>query len=317
MSKKGCFGCSLPLVIGLSVFLLALFVLGFIAGPIGQGFFNINMPSWMVVDEPHIKLAADPVFNLFGFPITNTFIAAWITVVVLALISYFAIFRGKLVPGRFQAAVEFLFGWIYDLCVMALGEKNTRRFFPLICTIFLFVGFNAWLALIPGYGSIIAHTAAGEVELIKPANTDINLPLALAIVSFVTVEAIGLSTFGIKYLGKFFNFGELGRGLKLFFTGKVKASIMTIFRGVINAFTGVLEAISELIRLVSLTFRLFGNMTAGEILLLSTTFLIPWMFPLPFYGLELLIGFIQALIFSGLTMTYLVLALTPHGEEHT
>ena len=316
MAKKGCFGCSMPVMIGLSVFILALFVFGFLAGPIGQGFFGIEMPSWMVVGHPDVKLSADPVFSISGFPVTNTMIAAWITVIVLVLISYFAIFRGKLIPGRFQAAIEFLFGWIYNLCEGPLGEKNARRSFPLICTIFLFVGFNAWLALIPGYGSIIAHTAAGEVELIKPANTDINLPLAVALVSFVTVEAVGLSTFGIKYLGKFFNFGELGRGFKLMSRGAITEGFMALFTGFINAFTGLLDAMSEVIRVVSLTFRLFGNMTAGEILLLATTFLIPWLFPLPFYGLELLIGFIQALIFSGLTMTYLVLALTPHGEEH-
>ncbi len=99
------------------------------------------------------------------------------------------------------------------------------------------------------------------------------------------------------------------------FRGKLKAGLSGLFTGAINIFTGFLEGLSEFIRIISLTFRLFGNMTAGEILLLVAAFLVPWIFAIPFYGLELLIGFIQALIFGGLTLIFLILAVTPH-EEH-
>jgi len=258
-----------------------------------------------------------PLFSVgsFHFAITNSIIGAWITIIFLVGFSYVVTRRMKLIPGRLQAALEFLIGWLYDLCCSVAGEENGRRFFPVVATIFLFVAFNAWLALLPGFGSIMAHTAQGEVHLLRPANTDINMPLALALTSFVFVELFGLRVLGIRYLGKFFNFGEFVRGVKLLFQGKVKDSIFGIFTGAIAIFTGLLEGLSEMIRIVSLTFRLFGNMTAGEILLLVAAFLIPWLFAIPFYGLELLIGFIQAIIFGGLTLIFLTLAVEAHGEE--
>jgi len=314
--KKGCLGCSFPLIIGLAVVFLALFVVAFAAGPLGSSLLgDLGLPSWLIVPRPDPKLPAETVFHLFGFPITNSVIAAWITIIFLVGFSYVVTRRMKLIPGRLQAAFEFLIGWLYDLCCSVAGEKNGRRFFPVVATIFLFVAFNAWLALLPGFGSITAHTVEGEVHLLRPANTDINMPLALALTSFVFVEFFGLRSLGIRYLGKFFNFREFLRGARQLFTGKLKSGLSSMFTGVITIFTGLLEGLSELIRIVSLTFRLFGNMTAGEILLLVAAFLIPWLFAIPFYGLELLIGFIQAIIFGGLTLIFLTLAVEAHEEE--
>ena len=318
--KKGCLGCSFPLVSGLAVVFLVLFVVAFAAGPLGEGLLSVfgislDFPSWLTVDRPDPHLPAETVFHLFGFPITNSVLGAWITIIFLVGVSYIVTRRMKLVPGRLQAAFEFLIGWVYDLCTSVAGEKNGRRFFPVVATIFLFVGFNAWLALLPGFGSITIHTAEGEAHLLRAANTDINMPLALALTSFVFVEFYGLRSLGFRYLGKFFNFGEFIKGVKLLFQGKVKDSIFGIFTGAITIFTGLLEGLSEFIRIISLTFRLFGNMTAGEILLLVVAFLIPWLFAIPFYGLELLIGFIQAIIFAGLTLIFLTVAIEAHGEE--
>jgi F-type H+-transporting ATPase subunit a len=295
-----------------------LLVVGFAIGPIGQSLFgDIGLPDWLRVPRPHPELPAETVFHIFGFPITNSIITAWITITFLVALSYAVTRRMKLVPGRLQAAFEFLLGWLFDLCRSVAGEKNGRRFFPMVATIFLFVAFNAWLALLPGYGSITVNTAEGEVHLLRAANTDINMPLALALVSFVFVEITGLRTLGIRYLGKFFNFRELRSGLSQVFRGKVKDGAMGLFGGGINLFAGLMEGLTEFIRIISLTFRLFGNMTAGEILLLVAAFLVPWLFAIPFYGLELLIGFIQALIFAGLTLIFLTLAVTSHeAEEH-
>jgi F-type H+-transporting ATPase subunit a len=295
--------------------LLALFVVGFAAGPLGKSMLGLELPSWLSVPRPDPKLPAEVVFHIFDFPITNSIIAAWVTIIFLVGFSYVVTRRMKLIPGRLQAAFEFLIGWLYDLCCSVAGEKNGRRFFPVVTTIFLFVGFNAWLALLPGFGSIIVRTVEGEKELLRAANTDINMPLALALTSFIFVEFFGLRSLGIRYLSKFLNFGEFISGVKLIFKGKVKDSIFGLFTGLITIFTGLLEGLSEFIRIVSLTFRLFGNMTAGEILLLVAAFLIPWLFALPFYGLELLIGFIQAIIFGGLTLIFLTLAVQSHGEE--
>lgn len=318
MAKRGCLGCSFPLVIGLLVVFLVLLVVGFVIGPLGQSMLGLELPSWLTalsVDRPDPQLPAEAVFHIFGFPITNSVIGAWITIIFLVGVSYIITRRMKLVPGRLQAAFEFLIGWLYDLCVSVAGEVNGRRFFPLVATIFLFVGFNAWLALLPGFGSITAHTAEGEVHLIRAANTDINMPLALALTSFVFVEFYGLRTLGIRYIGKFLNFREFFKGLRQIFTGKLRAGASGLVTGVMTAFAGLLEGLSEFIRIISLTFRLFGNMTAGEILLLVTAFLVPWLFAIPFYGLELLIGFIQAIIFGGLTLIFLTLAVESHEEE--
>ena len=179
--KKGCLGCSFPVVVGLFVVLMALLVVGFVVGPLGQSMLGLELPSWLSalsVDRPDPQLPAETVFHIFGFPITNSIIGAWITIIFLVGFSYIGTRRMKLIPGRLQAAFEFLIGWLYDLCCSVAGEENGRRFFPVVATIFLFVAFNAWLALLPGFGSITAHTAEGEMELIRPANTDINMPLA-------------------------------------------------------------------------------------------------------------------------------------------
>lgn len=318
MPKRGCLGCSFPMLIGLMVVFLVLLIVGFAIGPLGQNLFgDIGLPDWLSVPQPHPELPAEVVFHLFGFPVTNSIIAAWITIIFLVGLSYAVTRRMKLIPGRLQAAFEFLLGWLYDLCCSVAGEKNGRKFFPVVATIFLFVGFNAWLALLPGFGSITVLAAEGEVHLLRPANTDINMPLALALVSFVFVEFFGLRTLGIRYLNKFFNVKELRQGMRQMFKGRFKASLSGLFTGAMNVFTGLLEGLSELIRIISLTFRLFGNMTAGEILLLVAAFLVPYLFAIPFYGLELLIGFIQAIIFSGLTLIFLTLAVAPHEvEEH-
>lgn len=293
-----------------------LFIASFIAGPLGKSVLgDLGLPSWLSVPRPAPELPAEVVFHPFGFPVTNSIIAAWITMIFLVGLSYAITRRMKLVPGRLQAAFEFLIGWLYDLCRRVAGDKDGRQFFPLIATIFLFVAFNAWLGLLPGFGSITAHTVEGEVHLLRPANTDINMPLAMALISFVFVEVTGLRRLGIGYLRKFFNVREFVSGLRLIFKGRLKDGLPKLFTGGINIFTGLLEGLSEVIRIVSLTFRLFGNMTAGEILLLVIAFLVPWVFAVPFYGLELLIGFIQALIFAGLTLIFLTFAVAPHGEE--
>lgn len=316
--RRGCLGCSFPMLIGITVVFLVLLIVGFAIGPLGQSLFgDIGLPDWLSVPQPHPELPADTIFHLFGFPVTNSIIAAWITIIFLVGLSYAVTRRMKLIPGRLQAAFEFLLGWLYDLCCSVAGEKNGRKFFPVVATIFLFVGFNAWLALLPGFGSITVLAAEGEVHLLRPANTDINMPLALALVSFVFVEFFGLRTLGIRYLSKFFNFKELRQGMRQMFKGRFKAGLSGLFTGAMNVFTGLLEGLSEFIRIISLTFRLFGNMTAGEILLLVAAFLVPYLFAIPFYGLELLIGFIQAIIFSGLTLIFLTLAVAPHEvEEH-
>ena len=191
MPKRGCLGFSLPMIIGIVVLVLGLLAVGFIVGPLGQSLLgDVGLPDWLSVSKPHPELPAETVFHIFGLKITNSLIATWATIIFLVGFSYVVTRRMKLVPGRLQAAFEFLVGWLYDLCCNVAGEKNGRKFFPIVATIFLMVAFNAWLGLIPGYGSIMVHTAEGEVHLLRAANTDINTPLAMALVSFIAVPSI-------------------------------------------------------------------------------------------------------------------------------
>jgi len=319
MPKRGGLGFSIPVLAGVLFVFLLLLVVGFVIGPLGRSMFgDLGLPSWLSVPRPSPELPAKEVFHFFGFPITNSIIGAWLTMIVLVGFSYAVTRRMKMVPGRLQSAFEFLLGWLYNLCQRVAGEENGRRFFPVVATIFLFVAFNAWLSLIPGFGSITVINAEGhQVHLLRGANTDINMPLALALVSFIFVEYFGLKSLGIRYLGKFLNMGQFLRSIGQIVRGRIRAGLNGLFTGVIHVFVGFLEALSELVRIISFTFRLFGNMTAGEILLLIAAFLIPWVFAIPFYGLELLVGFVQALIFSGLTLVFLTLAVAHHREEAT
>ena len=234
MAKKGCLGFSMPVVIGIVVLLVALLAVGFIVGPLGQSFLSgLDLPDWMekyiAIENPSPELPAETVFHVSGLPVTNSMIATWVTIIFLVVFSYIVTRRMKLVPGRLQAAFEFIVGWVYDLCTSVAGEKNGRRFFPIVATIFLFVGFNAWLSLIPGYGSILAHTAEGEVHLLRAANTDFNTPLAIAVVSFIFVEATALRSLGGSYLKKFFNFSEFWNSTKKLFKGDFKGGLSGMF----------------------------------------------------------------------------------------
>ncbi|MDO8716196.1 MAG: FoF1 ATP synthase subunit a [Dehalococcoidales bacterium] len=313
MPKKRLLGCSFPVAISIGVFFLLLFLISVVSGPMGKNL--LGLPEWLIVAKPRPELPASVVFHIFGFPITNSIIATWVTMVFLVSFSFVATRKMTLVPGRRQSLLEFIVEALLNFCRSVAGEKNGRRFFPIVATIFLFVVFNAWLSLFPGYGSILVHTEEGEVHLLRGANTDINTPLAVAFISFFFVEIIGFSTLGIGYGKKFVNLGGVVQSGRLLIQGKVKAALSSLIFGLINAFVGVIELVTEVLRVVSLTIRLFGNMTAGEILLLLAGFLMPWLFALPFYGLELLVGFVQALIFAALTLIFLTVAVASHGEH--
>lgn len=274
----------------------------------------VGLLLFSLPEMPHIELAAEGVFSIFGFPITNTMLAAWLTILVVAGVCYAATRKMKIVPKGLQNIVEALLEMLINFVDDTAGKDYGRKFFPVIATIFIFVIANAWLALLPGF--MFIGIGEEQVPLLRGANTDINFPLALALISFVFVEYWGLRSQGFfRYVRKFLNVGGLFRGIGQLFRGKIRGGLSAILTGVIEAFAGLIEIISELVRIVSLTIRLFGNMTAGELLILMMLFLIPWVAVIPFYGLELFIGFVQALIFGALTLVFLVMAVTPR-EEH-
>ena len=245
--------------------------------------------------------------GIMQFAVTNTMLSAWLTSVIMLVFFIGGARKPKMIPGRFQALVEIMFETLLNFASSVLGPEMGRKSFPVVATIFFFVLFNAWLAilLIPiyqaiGYGvSYPGESFALKAHLLRPAGTDVNMPLALALVSFVFVEYWGFRAHNFGYLKKFFAFGDILRGRP---------------SGIINVFVGLLELISELVRIVSFTFRLFGNMTAGEILVVMITFLVPFVATQFVFGLELLVGLIQSVIFAGLTLVFLSVAVS--HEEH-
>ena len=244
--------------------------------------------------------------GIMQFAVTNTLLSAWLVSLVMLVFFISAARKPKVVPSRLQALVEIIFEAVLSFSVSILGPNMARRTFPIVATIFFFVLFNAWLAifLIPiyqaiGYGVGGDHGFEIKAHLLRPAGTDLNLPLALALISFVFVEYWGFRTHNFGYLKKFFAFGDILRGRP---------------SGIINVFVGLLELISELVRVVSFTFRLFGNMTAGEILVVMITFLVPFVATQFVFGLELLVGLVQSVIFAGLTLIFLSVAVS--HEEH-
>lgn len=295
---------------------LLLFGIGLIFGPLGSSFLGKKPPSILQVPRPTVELPSEAVFHVGHFSVTNTLIASWLTIIVLVGLSFVCTRKMKLIPGRRQAMAEAIVEGLLNFVESVAGKKHARMLFPGVATIFIYVISNAYLALLPFFGSIGVIEHEGKfAPLFRSANTDVNVPLSIAIMSFVFVETWGMRSLGVShYLSEFFNVGQLGQGLKQLLTGKIRPAMMNIVFGFINLFVGVLEIFSHLTRMVSFTFRLFGNMTAGEILILVSCFLIPLVFTIPFYGLELLIGLIQALIFSGLTLVFGTIAVSPHEE---
>ena len=282
-------------------------VVGFITGKVGAELLG----NEELVPLQEIRLAPEAIFHLGGFAVTNTLLSAWLTTVVIVLLFVVGTRRMERVPRRLQNLLEIFVEALYGFIVSVAGERNGRRFFPLLATIFLFVAFNAWIALLPIYPTVIAKAEGGEElgPLLRSAGTDINMPMALAIISAIFVESWGFRAHGLGYLREFVRFGGVWQGVRRLNPG-------ALFSGAIDAFVGFLEALSHGIRLISFTFRLFGNMLAGEIVILMITFLVTFLASILFYGLEILVGGVQALIFAGLTLVFAVMAVAPHKKEH-
>jgi F-type H+-transporting ATPase subunit a len=303
-----------------------------------------------------ISIAAEPVFDLFGFTITNTLLASWLTMIILIVGTWAITRKMSEVPGRWQAALEMIVETFYNMVEGAAERKWARLFFPIVMSLFLFIIVSNWLGLTPLFGAwgVLHHAEHGEgeavvwlndsqtvglwvrpeeaqaeaghdshegegggyelVPMFRAATTDLNVTLALALVAVLLTQYFGVRALGISYFGKFIAVG----GIVKAFTKKglgCGGRIAAFGMGLIDLFIGVVELISEIGKIVSFSFRLFGNIFAGEILLLVMAFLVPYLVSLPFYGLEIFVGFVQALVFMMLTVAFFVVAMSHHGEE--
>lgn len=243
----------------------------------------------------HVVLAAERLGTLWGIPITNTLITSWVVMALLIGIGIIVGSRVKLVPSRFQLVLEALVTYVYDFISDTLENRTwARRMFPLLMTLFLFIAVSNLLEFTPGIGSIGIYEHGELVPIFRSVNTDLNVTLALAIISVFAIEIAGIIAVGAwRYAGKFINFSSP-----------------------LNFVVGLIELVSELSRFVSFSFRLFGNIFAGEVLLAVTAFFVPYLLPVPLMSFELFVGVVQAAVFALLTLFFVKLAITdPHAAH--
>ena len=240
-----------------------------------------------------ISLGAEKLFSFFGFPVTNALLLSFISLIVLLVLSFLIKTRLKLVPGKLQSFFELLLEQILKLMDTVLGSRHlSEKYLPLVATIFLFIVTSNWLGLFPGVGPLGLETEIdGQhsfIPLFRAPAADLNFTIALAVIAVFGVNTFGFLALGFKrHAGKFFN-----------------------FKNPVFSFAGILEFISEFVKIISFSFRLFGNVFAGEVLLIIVGFLVPYAVPLPFLFLEVFVGFIQAFIFSMLTLVFIAMAVS-------
>jgi F-type H+-transporting ATPase subunit a len=267
------------------------------------------LPSNMAL----VPLAAEPIAHIGAFPVTNAMVNAWVVTMFFVVVAYLVSRKKQLVPTGILNVVEGTVEILSNEIEKVAGSRaKARQFFPLIATIFLVVLANNWLGLIPGTGTIgIYGLMHGEVELIplfRSAGSDLNFTLAIAVTAvlfshFAGVRAVGL----VDYFSKFVNVKGIFQS--------IKHGPMAIVTAVIEFGVGLIEIIGEFAKTLSLSLRLFGNVFAGEILMTVMLGLVSYVVPIPFMFLEILVGIVQATVFAMLTLVYLIIATTPHGEH--
>ncbi len=238
------------------------------------------------------SLSAETLGQWHGIPINNTLITSWAVMFILITTAFIVGKSIKMVPGKVQIIFESLIDFVYKYMKETLEDSRLARvFLPLVLTLFLFIFTANALEFTPGIGSVGFHLKEGFVPLFRSMNTDLNVTLALALIAFITIELTGMKVLGFfTYMSKFIN-----------------------FKSPLGFIVGLIELGSELVRIVSFSFRLFGNILAGEVLIAVVSYFVPYVLPSALMSFELFIGFVQAGIFALLTLLFIKLAvIKPH-----
>jgi F-type H+-transporting ATPase subunit a len=306
---------------------------------------SVGLNAFFPFDTPGVQASVsvkpEVFFSIGSFEVTNSLFTTWIVMILITIFFWLATRNLKLIPSGLQNLAEIAIEQLMGLAESVAGPERAKKFFPLASAIFIFVLFGNLLALIPGFGPIgFIHLKPGEkapvgvqvfgelpawvgataepehpsgegvpvlAPFVRAPASDINFPLALALISVFVTQVYGFQALGVfGYLSKFFNFGRVVRG-----PGRLM--------GLVDVFVGLLELISEFGKILAFTFRLFGNIFAGEVLLLIMSYLAARVYfiglPLPFYALELFVAAVQAFVFCVLTLAFMTLATTGHGGE--
>ncbi len=246
---------------------------------------------------PEISIKPEVIFTLGNVPVTNSMFMGTLTALLLVCVAY-ALHRSlREIPGKLQGWFELLIETILSTMDSVLGTRQkSLQYLPIVATIFLFITLSNWLGLLP-----LSHILINHSPLFRAATADLNLTIALAVISVVAVNVLGAAAIGMR--------------------AHVKKFLINPFTDPIGSFVGLLELVSEFVKIISFSFRLFGNVFAGEVLLTIVAFLVPYVVPLPFLFLEVFVGVIQAFIFSMLTLVFLGMSTVAHEEhaavEHT
>lgn len=253
-------------------------------------------------------VAAKPLAEVAGFEITNSLVTSWMVVFLIVIFSLAVKTKISKVPGALQSALEIITEKFLELFDSVTGAREKSvKFFPFIFVFFIYILLNNWMGIIPGVGSIGGvATEHGEkvfVPLLRGGTADLNTTLSLAIIGVVASHVFGVVALGMwRHINKFINIKAL-----LEIPKKVKQDPTVLIINPIQVFVGAVEIIGELAKVASLSFRLFGNVFAGEVLLASMSAILAFGLPLPFLVLEVFVGLIQALIFAILVLSYLSL----------
>lgn len=242
------------------------------------------------------SLAPEALIQIGQFPFTNTLLH---TLIVDAIIITGIVILNKnlnRIPGTFQNMVEYVFDGLFGLTESIAGEKNAAKIFPWFMGFFLFIVVINITALFPGFETIGFQKGEEFIPLLRSATSDINTTAALAIIATVATQVLAIKSVGIKgHLARYFSWNP------------------------IFLFVGILEIVSVFTNIISLSFRLFGNIFAGEVVLSTISQMFAFLLPLPFIGLEIIVALVQALVFAILTMGFMSILMTPHhaeGGEH-
>lgn len=306
-------------------------IIGLIVAILGAVF--VKMPA------PLISIKAEPLFHIGPLTVTNSLLSAWIVTAIIFAVFFVGTRKMELVPGGLQNFLEFMIEGVYNLTEGVSGSKWVSRFFLVPATIFIFVVMSNLFGVFvgvplsaiglceaPHHGEAAAETdtahegeaaiaertplgcEAGDVlvPIFRAPSADLNFTFALAFITQAMAWTFGIMALGFGgFMGKFFIFDKLrsakGGG--------------DIAMGLIDVFVGLLELLSEFVKIVAFSFRLFGNIFAGEVMLLVITFLVPLFIVTPLIGFELFVGVIQAFVFYILSVAFYKVAITGHGDH--
>lgn len=242
----------------------------------------------------NITLASNILFSIGSFPVTNTFLLTVVASIFLMIFFVSIARRMKNVPSGAQNVVEMLLEGAYSFTESVIGPgKPARKIFPLVGTMFIFILFSNLLTFIPGQSAFTIYKGGNPIPIFRAIMSDYGLVLVMTLISVITTQIVSVAVLGpFKHIGKFIN-----------------------LKSPLDFFLGIMDLVGEIAKIFSLSFRLFGNMFAGEVLTAVILFLMPFFAPLPFMFLGLLTAVVQAFVFAVLTLVFTSMVIESSPEE--